>query len=66
VHPLRALRLSRNFTLRRLEKKSGVPASSISRLERGLTPRPEQIARLAGALDLQPDNLQRVLALRDE
>ena len=55
---MRAERLKRGWSQTRLGSKASLSASDVSRIEtRRLQPYPEQLARLARALRLSPDEL---------
>lgn len=53
---LRLERLRRGWRLQDLYRQTGIPASSISRIERGeQEPRADQVARLAAALQIDEE-----------
>ncbi len=63
MHPLRSLRLAHDLSLRDLAGKTGVPASTISRIENGWSHGANRIVRLASGLGVETDSLARVIAL---
>jgi transcriptional regulator with XRE-family HTH domain len=60
---LRAIRERKGYSLRRLAARARIDHATIHRIEHGLTPTSTQVARLAKALDVNPTELHRALAL---
>jgi transcriptional regulator with XRE-family HTH domain len=57
-HPIRRLREARGFSLRVLERATGVSYVRIFYLERGVEATPRELERLARALACRPEDLQ--------
>ena len=48
--PLRAMRLARGFTIRRMEELTGINRGRLSVLERGVQPSPEELTAIMAVL----------------